>query len=93
MKWKSVNVVFIPDDWNLRLVVLSPEAAFSRSEQRLARDKATLILKMRGDTPRQKQNRLIFLAADSDNVSRLKDLVLSMLAWQMVISSCSRRSL
>ena len=83
----------IPDDWNLRLVVLSPEAAFSRSEQRLARDKATLILKMRGDTPRQKQNRLIFLAADSDNVSRLKDLVRSMLAWQSIVSDYKENKL
>lgn len=76
----------IPDDWQLRLVVLPPDAAFSRSGQSLAIDRATEILKNRGDQPRFKQNRLIFLAADYDSVSRLKDQVRSTLAWQSIVS-------
>ena len=76
----------IPDDWQLRLVVLPPDAAFIRSGQSLAIDKATEILKSRGEQPRQKQNRLIFLAADYDSVSRLKDQVRSMLAWQSIVN-------
>jgi predicted AAA+ superfamily ATPase len=76
----------IPDDWQLRLVVLPPDAAFSRSGQSLAIDRATEILRTRGDLPRFKQNRLIFLAADYDSVSRLKDQVRSTLAWQSIVS-------
>ncbi|MDP3651114.1 MAG: DUF499 domain-containing protein [Rhodoferax sp.] len=75
----------VPDDWQLRLVVLPPDAAFSRSGQSLAIERATEILKARGDQPRFKQNRLIFLAADYDSVSRLKDQVRSTLAWQSIV--------
>jgi len=75
----------VPDDWQLRLVVLPPDAAFSRSGQSLAIDRAMEILKNRGDQPRFKQNRLIFLAADYDSVSRLKDQVRSYLAWRSIV--------
>ncbi len=76
----------VPDDWALRLVVLPPDAAFIRNGQSLAIERATEILKRRGDQPRFKQNRLIFLAADYDSVSRLKDEVRSTLAWQTIVS-------
>ena len=76
----------VPDDWQLRLVVLPPDAAFSRTGQSLATERAKEILKVRGEQPRQKQNRLIFLAADYDSVSRLKDQVRSMLAWQSIVN-------
>lgn len=75
----------IPDDFTLRLVVLPPDAAFSRSGQSLAVDLASQILKTRGEQPRYKQNRLIFLAADFDSVNRLRDLVRSQLAWQSIV--------
>jgi uncharacterized protein len=75
----------VPDDWLLRLVVLAPDAAFSRSGTNMAFDRANEILKNRGDAPRQKQNRLIFMAADHDNVARLRDQVRSMLAWQSIV--------
>lgn len=76
----------VPDDWALRLVVLPPDAAFSKSGQSLAIERATDILKKRGDQPRFKQNRLIFLAADYDSVSRLKDHVRSFLAWRSIVA-------
>ena len=76
----------VPDDWALRLVVLPPDAAFSKSGQSLAIERATDILKKRGDQPRFKQNRLIFVAADYDSVSRLKDHVRSHLAWRSIVS-------
>lgn len=75
----------VPDDWALRLVVLPPDAAFSKSGQSQAIDRATEILKKRGEQPRFKQNRLIFLAADYDSVSRLKDHVRSYLAWRSIV--------
>lgn len=83
----------VPDDWQLRLVVLPPDAAFSRSGQSLAIERATEILKHRGDQPRFKQNRLIFLAADYDSVSRLKDQVRSTLAWQSIVSDIKEMKL
>lgn len=83
----------IPDDWQLRLVVLPPDAAFSRSGQSLAIERATEILKNRGDQPRSKQNRLIFLAADYDSVSRLKDQVRSTLAWHSIVSDIKEMKL
>lgn len=76
----------VPDDWALRLVVLPPDAAFSKSGQSLAIEHASEILKKRGDQPRFKQNRLIFLAADYDSVSRLKDHVRSYLAWRSIVA-------
>lgn len=83
----------VPDDWQLRLVVLPPDAAFSRSGQSLAIERATEILKTRGDQPRFKQNRLIFLAADYDSVSRLKDQVRSTLAWQSIVADIKEMKL
>jgi predicted AAA+ superfamily ATPase len=76
----------VPDDWALRLVVLPPDAAFCKSGQSLGIDRATKILKSRSDQPRFKQNRLIFLAADYDSVSRLKDHVRSFLAWRSIVA-------
>ncbi len=76
----------VPDDWALRLVVLPPDAAFSKSGQNLAIERATEILKKRGDQPRFKQNRLLFVAADYDNVSRLRDHVRSFLAWRSIVT-------
>lgn len=75
----------VPDDWQLRLVVLPPEATFSKGAQSPAIDAATAILKNRGEQPRQKQNRLIFLAPDTDSISRLKDQVTSSLAWKSIV--------
>ena len=83
----------IPDDWQLRLVVLPPDAAFSRNTPSMAVDRATEILKTRGEQPRFKQNRLIFLAADHDSVSRLKDQVRSTLAWQSIVSDIKEMKL
>ena len=76
----------IPDDWTLRLVVLSPEAVFSKSGVNLAVDRALDILKTRGEQPRQRQNRLLFLAPDQDSISRLNDQVRTMLAWQSIVA-------
>jgi predicted AAA+ superfamily ATPase len=75
----------VPDDWKLHLVVLPLDSAYSRGVQNNAIKAATDILTTRGDQPRLKQNRLIFLAADYDTVSRLEDQICSMLAWQSIV--------
>ena len=50
-------------------------------------------MKARGDQPRFKQNRLIFLAADYDSMSRLKDQVRSSLARQSIVSDIKEMKL
>lgn len=75
----------IADDGQLRLVVLPPDVAYSRSTPALATERASEILRFRGEQPRQKQNRLLFLAADYDSVSRLRDQIRSMLAWKSIV--------
>ena len=76
----------VPDDWSLRLVVLEPDAPFSRQEARLWQPTAEALLKRRGEQPRHQQNRLLFLAAEYDSVGRLKDQVRTLLAWQSIVS-------
>tara|TARA_R110001583_G_scaffold66746_3_gene191495 strand:+ start:22519 stop:25350 length:2832 start_codon:yes stop_codon:yes gene_type:complete len=87
--------VDVPDDYATgpRLVVLPPHAAFSRGDGRLAHEAAEEILRNRGDQPRQKQNRLIFFAADFDVVSRLKDAGRTFLAWQSIVSDVAEGKL
>jgi len=75
----------VPDDGYLRLVVLSPDANMSRAGQNIAEGRAAEILKSRGEQPRQKQNRLIFLAPDTESIGRLKDQARAMLAWQSIV--------
>lgn len=76
----------IPDDWSLRLVVLPPDAAFEKAANGPATEQASQILKQRGEQPRQKQNRLIFMAADANSVTRLKDQVKSVMAWHSIVA-------
>ncbi|WP_235808115.1 ATP-binding protein [Methanoculleus horonobensis] len=75
----------IPDDSALRLIVLPPHAHYGKREVQMATVCATEYLKRRGDQPRHRQNRLIFLAADADNVRLLTDHVRSMLAWESIV--------
>jgi hypothetical protein len=74
----------IPDDWGLRLVILPPTAAWSRNGPNAARDAATNILHMRGEQPRLKPNRLLFLAAEAEQVMHLKDTTRGLLAWRSI---------
>jgi len=77
----------IPDEYGIgpRLVVLKPDTPFSRGETNPAFIAAEEVLKKRGDQPRQKQNRLIFLAPDYDVCSRLKDQARIYLAWDSIV--------
>lgn len=83
----------VPDDWGLRLVALPPDTPFTKAGHSPAIERATEILRGRGDQPRQKQNRLIFLAADADGTMRLDDLVRSTLAWKSIVSDIEEMKL
>lgn len=76
----------VPDDWGLRMVVLPPSQAWTRSGPNPARDAASEALRQRGDQPRVKQNRVLFLAADADQVMHLRDTVRALLAWRSIES-------
>lgn len=77
----------VPDDYGsgARLVVLPTQAGYSRTETNQAFGEAEKILRNRGEQPRQKQNRLIFLAPDFDVVSRLKEQGRIFLAWHSIV--------
>jgi len=79
----------VPDDSALRLIVLPPDALHARNGVSMAAVCAASYLKNRGDQPRHRQNRLIFLAADAGNAPLLTDHVRSMLAWSSIVSDYS----
>ncbi len=81
----ATNTGDIPDDVALRLVVLDPSKYYSRVENRLAFDGVREVLKNHGSQPRYRPNRLLFLAADSDTVGRLREAIRSLLAWQSIL--------
>jgi len=83
----------VPDDWSLRLVVLPPDASYTKGNTGSARDRALEIVRNRGEQPRQRQNRLIFLAPDNDHVARLKDQVRMLLAWQSIVDDAREMKL
>lgn len=87
--------VDVPDDYGVgpRLVVLPTSAAYSRSETNQAFVEAEQILRNRGEQPRQKQNRLLFLAADFDVVSRLKEQGRIYLAWRSIVTDIENGTL
>lgn len=82
------NSVDVPDDYGSgpRLVVLAPNEGYTKADGNSAISAAEKILSFRGDQPRQKRNRLIFFAADSDVVGRLNDAGRTYLAWREIVS-------
>ena len=83
----------IADDEQLRLVVLPPQDAYSKTVGNNALTAAQTILEKRGDVPRQNRNRLIFLAPEYDAIPRLVDLIKSCLAWQSIIKDSTEERL
>lgn len=83
----------VPDDWSLHLVVLPPAAAHTRAGVSAAVKSAQEILEKKGDQPRIKRNRLLFLAADVDAVVRLEDLVCTFKAWESITRDVQEKTL
>ncbi|HEX2957533.1 MAG TPA: hypothetical protein VHO70_11920, partial [Chitinispirillaceae bacterium] len=78
----------VPDDIGsgLRLVVLPPEKSFTRASDNQALSTAFDILKNRGNAPRIKQNRLVFVACDAEVVGRLTEQFRILLAWESIVT-------
>lgn len=88
--------VDVPDDYGVgpRLVVLPiSQACYSKDSNNQAFVAAEQILRFRGDQPRQKQNRLIFLAADFDVANRLRDHAKTYLAWHSIVADIANEKL
>jgi len=76
----------IPDDTQIRLVVLSPIASHVwKKKDTLAIRSAEEIIKKRGEQPRLNQNRIIFLCADGDAAATVYDNTKRYLAWKSII--------
>ena len=90
--------VFVPgqdiaDDTQLRLVVLPPESAWAKTMPKPAQEAAGIILTRRGEQPRSRQNRLVFLAADFSTVGRLTDQVRTLLAWESIVKDAGEEKI
>ena len=85
--------VDVPDDFGLgpRLVLLPPSAGYRKQDDGPALLAATELLEKRGDAPRLKRNRLIFLAPDGDAVQRLRDAARTYLAWRSIVEDVQNR--
>jgi hypothetical protein len=86
----------VPDEYGIgpRLVVLPPAVAYRRGAAANPAEQAALeLLQKRGDQPRQKQNRLLFLAPDFDSIERLRDQARSYLAWSSIVSDAEEMRL
>ena len=79
-KFKAVHVCpknsgDVPDEQTARLVILSPKNSFDATT--VARN----FLDTRGTAKRNNQNMLVFLAADTEKLHALKDVVREFKAW------------
>ncbi len=76
----------VPDDFDARLVVLSPEHAYSKEADNAAQKAAQTILENRGNTPRLYRNTLVFLAADKVRLQDLDEAIRKYLAWDSILA-------
>lgn len=85
----------IPDDKDLRLVILPYNETYTENSQLKSNAEAysMSILKHRGDELRKYQNRLIFLAADGNCIDNFKDNIISMLAWRSIVEDYENNQL
>ncbi len=75
----------VPDDREARLVILGPEFPHTKNQDdSLARQEAHAILDMRGSSPRNYRNTLVFLAADATRLKELQQAVRHALAWSSI---------
>jgi predicted AAA+ superfamily ATPase len=76
----------VPDDLDARLVVLPPEAAYSKEAGNAAEMAAKAILETRGNTPRLYRNTLVFLAADRVRLQDLDEALRRYVAWSSIVA-------
>jgi len=80
-----VSTANVPDEAEVRLVILDPEYPHTANDTGSPAFKAaTLLLDERGNSPRRFRNMLVFLAADRARLDDLTEAVRSHLAWQSI---------
>lgn len=83
----------VPDDLNLRLVILPVDKFYSRQEPRFAEEEVLEFIRNNGSRPRHKGNRLIFLAADHNALASLTDALRTALAWKSIVDDVENHRL
>lgn len=75
----------VPDETEARLVILGPDSPHTnRDEKSAARREAAAILELRGSSPRNYKNSLVFLAGDVNRLRELEQAVRQFLAWSSI---------
>ncbi len=76
----------VPDEREVRLVILGPEYPHTAKDATsAARREAAAILESRGNSPRNYKNMLVFLAADATRLRELRQAVRQYLAWASIV--------
>ncbi|HEY9479509.1 MAG TPA: Swt1 family HEPN domain-containing protein, partial [Gemmatimonadaceae bacterium] len=75
----------VPDDFDARLVVLSPDHCYSKEPGNPAETAAMALLESRGNAPRLYRNTLVFLAPDRARLHDLEDAARRYLAWESIV--------
>lgn len=84
----------IPDDRELRLVVVGPSSLHKHGKaDSEAIAKAKEILEYRGSAPRANRNRLVFVALDAGRFAELETAVKQFLAWASIVEDAIERKL
>jgi predicted AAA+ superfamily ATPase len=76
----------VPDDLDVRLVVLGVAHPYSKEAGNPAELSGTAILETRGNTPRLYRNTLVFLAADKTRLQDLDEAARKYLAWESILA-------
>ena len=83
----------VPDDSALRLVVLPPDAWYSKDKHQTATARVKEFLGHNGDKPRQRANRLLFVAPDFAILDRLSNTARITMAWQSIVDDIAKKAL
>jgi predicted AAA+ superfamily ATPase len=83
----------VPDDYDVRLVVLSTDHPHTREDGSLALEAAKALLESRGSSPRLFRNTLVFLAADRVRLQDLEGALRRYLAWTSILGDVTRLNL
>jgi hypothetical protein len=75
----------VPDDGALRLVVLSPDSAYSKQDPSVAAEAVETYTRQNGLKSRFRGNRLVFLAPDAGSLGRFRDAVRTEIAWRSIV--------
>jgi len=77
----------VPDEREVRLVILTPEQPHSaKSTDSPGLTAAKSIFETRGSSPRLFRNTLVFLAPDKSRLASLEEAVAQALAWQSIVT-------